>query len=54
MNDTWRNIQALKVAPGWLIEYNVFFDFEPTLKNMEWFYASCLLSASSKKRQKNF
>ncbi|MDP8051869.1 hypothetical protein QJU23_05490 [Pasteurella atlantica] len=54
MSDMWQNIQALRVAPSWLIEYNVFFDYEPISENMEWFYASCLLSASSQRDKKCF
>ncbi|EIX1535936.1 hypothetical protein E7W39_04700 [Cronobacter sakazakii] len=49
MNDTWKKIQSLRVASGWSIDVNNFYEYEPTIENMTWFYGSILISGHNNK-----
>jgi hypothetical protein len=47
MTDTWKKLQPLRVANGWTISLNNFYDVQPTPETMTWFYASSLLRGHS-------
>ncbi|MHA8111808.1 hypothetical protein ACX122_01555 [Kosakonia cowanii] len=49
MNDTWTNLQPLRIASGWCIDFNNFYAFEPNAENMRWFYGSILISGHNQK-----
>ncbi|WP_336282396.1 hypothetical protein [Cronobacter dublinensis] len=49
MIDTWKKIQPLRVASRWSIDVNNFYEYEPTVENMNWFYGSVLISGHNNK-----
>ncbi|MDB0570679.1 hypothetical protein V4C85_20640 [Ralstonia solanacearum] len=44
MGNVWKGIQPLRVASGWVVDVNNFYEFDPLPENMEWFYGSVLIS----------
>ncbi|MBD2816818.1 hypothetical protein ID850_19305 [Xenorhabdus sp. Flor] len=40
----WRKLQPLRVANGWVIGVNNFYEYEPIEENMDWFYGSILIT----------
>jgi len=47
MSETWRNIKPLRVASGWSIDINNFYQIDPSENTMDWFHCSVLISGHS-------
>ncbi|MFG2696410.1 hypothetical protein [Kitasatospora sp. NPDC048407] len=43
-SETWRGLQPLRVAPGWVIDMNSLYAVDPSPETMEWLYGSVLVS----------
>jgi len=49
MSVPWNKLQPLRVASGWVVDINNFYEIDPSASTMNWFVGSVLISGHHEK-----
>lgn len=51
MANNWKYLQPLRVANGWTIDINNFYQFDLTEENLDWYHGEFLLCATHSRKK---
>lgn len=51
MSSNWKYLQPLRVANGWSIDINNFYQFDLNEKNLDWYYSEFLLCGTHSQKK---
>ena len=51
MRSNWKDLQPIRVANGWTIDINNFYQFELNKENLDWYYGEFLLCGTHSQKK---